>query len=345
MRTLIALILAGGGGTRLWPYSRNELPKQFLSFEEERTLLQKTALRMAKSPFVERIAVSTQKEYAPHVRRQLEEVGLDALICIEPERKNTAPALVYALKCLEEAGAFTKSSLVLVLPSDHWMEPESIFLDALEQTMESAAGGKIVTYGIKPSRPETGYGYLLMGKKEDSATYAVRQFIEKPPLEKAALLALKPDAYWNSGIFQFAPSVFWEEMGKWAPLLGEQAAASLKDIEEAYSRFPSLSIDYALMEKSSRLVVCPLPVTWSDIGSWDSLYDALEKDENQNVLRGDVHVTESHGSLLLSTGRTVVALGVENLLLIETADRILVAKRGESQKVRQAVEQAESVLK
>lgn len=337
MLSVTALILAGGGGVRLWPYSRTELPKQFLSFEGDQSLLQRTISRIRKSPLIQQVVVSTQREHVERVQSQV--AGMGVTLCVEPERKNTAPALVYALKELEES--LGENSSILVLPSDHWMEPESVFLDAIEKTLESVASGKIVTYGIKPTRPETGYGYLLMGKREDPFTYQVKSFVEKPGLDKAALLSLRPDAYWNAGIFHFMPKVFWAEIERWAPLLGQYKKKNLWELERDYSGLTPISIDYALMEKSDRLVVCPLAVSWSDIGSWDSLYEALEKDGEQNVIRGDVHAVNTQNSLLLSTGRTIVALGVENLLLIETPEHLLVIRRGESQKVKEAVESAE----
>lgn len=335
-----AIVLAGGGGMRLWPFSRVDYPKQFLHFGDGQSMLQKTILRIAQSPQVDQILIATSVHYEALVRSQLSHLSLTVpmRILVEPMRKNTAPALAFAVKTLQEEEQLEGQTPFLVLPSDHWIEPESIFLHSIEQVLPAVEQGKIITFGIRPSKPETGYGYLIMGKNFDPFTYLVEAFIEKPSLQKAKQLIGNPAAYWNSGIFMFSLQTFWEEMISWAPAIGRFSGIARQKMFEQFAEMPEISVDCAIMEKSKQLVLCPLPVTWSDVGSWDSVYDLFAKDENQNVKTGRVVDYDTKNSLIFSGKRLIATIGLENVLVVETDDVTLIVKKGHSQKVKEIVE-------
>jgi mannose-1-phosphate guanylyltransferase / mannose-6-phosphate isomerase len=334
------IVLSGGGGTRLWPLSKDSFPKQFLRFGSNSSLLQKTIQRLEKIHFVDLILISTNEASLGLVKEHLEEIAAKKThILTEPCRKNTAPAIGFAMRYLEEVFSTTPAEPILVIPSDHLIDPEAIFVQSLDEMRKVVLENKIITFGIRPTKPETGYGYIQIGKRYDSFSYEAAQFVEKPNLELAQKYVKDSHYYWNSGMFLFSSSTFWEELNTHCPELFSLLNGSYKDIKNRFSQMPNISIDFALMEKSKKILVCPLAVSWSDIGSWDSLYDVLEKDENQNVKIGSVLDIDTKNSFIFGNKRLISTVGIEDLLVIETEEAIFVGKKGESQKVKKIVEE------
>ncbi|MBX7066577.1 MAG: mannose-1-phosphate guanylyltransferase [Parachlamydiales bacterium] len=321
-----AIVLAGGGGTRLWPLSKDDFPKQFLNFGAGNSLLQKTVARLNNAPFIDEVIVATNELHRTLVQEQLEKIGADCPILVEPCRRNTAPAIAFAVKLLQEEHGAEKNEPILVVPSDHLIEPEIIFLNALEQLKPK---DKIVTFGIRPTKPETGYGYIEIGKKCDALTFHVKRFVEKPDLKTAEKYVEDPHFFWNSGMYLFTVETFWKQLKLHAPEIW-----TLFQDEVRFSEMPDLSIDYAIMEKSKDVLVCPLAITWSDVGCWDSVYDVMEKDANQNVKIGSVMAIDTTNSLIIGGKRIISTIGLDDLLIIETDEAVLISKKGESQKVK-----------
>lgn len=338
--SLSVILLAGGGGVRLWPLSRQDFPKQFLHFGDNESLLQKTVLRLLYTPVIREIIIATNEHYEHLVRSQMKTIpgGEKIEILVEPFCRNTAPAIALSIKHLEEIKALTQKSLVLVLPSDHLIEPQSVFSQALATVLPAIQRGEIITFGIPPTKPETGYGYLKLGASYDLFTQRVEKFIEKPDSNRAKELICMPDIYWNSGMFAFSIGTFWEELKKHAPSIYELCQGSYCETQAKFQDMPNISIDYAVMEKSSRIVGCPLSVSWSDVGSWDSVYDVLEKDENRNVKRGNIFDIDTRNSLILGGKKLISTLGLEDMLIVETDDAIFIGKKGESQRVKNLVQ-------
>jgi len=321
------VILAGGGGTRLWPLSRKDFPKQFLHLGRKESLLKQTVSRFLGKSFVKTIVVSTNTTFEPLVRKELE--GFDVAVLVEPCRRNTAPAIGLAIRYLEECCNLQPNDPVLILPSDQLIEPESVFLDYLIRGAEAAVKGQVVTFGIRPTKPEIGYGYIRIGEKFDSFTYRVEKFVEKPDLAHARAYVSDPSYYWNSGVFAFTPSVFWAEAELCYPQI-----CQLKNKSFAFQELDPISIDYALLEKAQNVVVCPVPVSWSDIGSWENVYEMLDKDKNQNVKIGQVVDIATKNCLIFGGKRVISTLGLEDLVIIDTDDALLIAKKSQSQQVR-----------
>jgi mannose-1-phosphate guanylyltransferase/mannose-6-phosphate isomerase len=313
------VILAGGGGTRLWPLSRKDFPKQFLSFSNGESLLQKTVRRFSKASFIDEIVISTNAQYESLIREQCQ----GCKVIVEPAKKNTGPAIAFAVDSLQTLDP------ILVVPSDHLLEPESVFLRFVQQVEETARNGRIVLFGIQPTRPETGYGYIHVGESFDEFTHQIEAFVEKPNAEKAAEFVKSPHYYWNAGMFAFTPQVLKEEFALHSP--------ELLNVEN-YLNLPAISIDYAVMEKSKRIVVCPLPVQWSDIGSWESIYEVMEKDSNANVKSGNILEMDTKNCLIMGGRRFISTLGLEDMIIIDTEEALLIAKKGQSQRVREVAE-------
>jgi mannose-1-phosphate guanylyltransferase/mannose-6-phosphate isomerase len=317
------IVLAGGGGTRLWPLSTNDFPKQFLKLGSELSLLQRTVKRFHQAPFVDEILVSTNKLYEPLVRKQL---GPDCRILVEPSRKNTGPAIALAVQELHAS----PNEPILVVPSDHLIEPENVFLRCVEQ-IQATLTEHIVLFGIRPTKPETGFGYIRIGQPFNHTTYQALGFVEKPNAETALRFLKSREYYWNAGMFAFTPQVFFRELELHAPDIVKQLYMG------HYDAMPDLSIDYALMEKAKNLVVCPLPVEWSDVGSWDSVYELMEKDEHQNAVQGNVVTVDTKNSLILGSKKLISTVGIEDLLIVETDTALFISKKGRSQQVKDLV--------
>ncbi|RLG58172.1 MAG: mannose-1-phosphate guanylyltransferase/mannose-6-phosphate isomerase [Candidatus Hydrothermarchaeota archaeon] len=321
------VVLAGGSGTRLWPLSRELYPKQFHPLVGDKTLLQQTVERCLKYVNKEDIIVVTSEKLYFQVLYQLKGVIAKKNILSEPMGKNTAPAIALA-------SLYIGDENFLVMPSDHVMSKE--FLETAEKA-EELADNYLVTFGIKPEYPATGYGYIKVKYSEKLGnSYRVEKFIEKPEKEEAEKL-IKENCLWNSGIFLFNSSILKEEFNKHLP----EIARYMKSYEEflkSYEKLPNISIDYGILEKSSRVAVVPYSGEWHDIGSWESIYKLWKKDENSNAIRGNVVAVETRNSLIYGEDRLVSTIGVENLLVIDTKDALLVASKEKSQEVKKIVE-------
>ncbi|MCF6155388.1 MAG: mannose-1-phosphate guanylyltransferase/mannose-6-phosphate isomerase [Candidatus Brocadia sp.] len=342
-----AIILAGGSGERLWPLSRKNYPKQFLKINGDRSLLQQTAVRFLSMVSSEDIIVLTNKDYKFHVLSDLNSLlvlnnhALNTNIILEPASRNTAPAVALGVKyCIEKLGC-TENEVVFLSPSDHIIRPTERFAEYMRLADETARKGYIVTFGIKPDKPETGYGYIKFGSQysigDGKNFLRAEKFTEKPDSETAKQYINAGTYFWNSGMFAFSIGTIIEEMNSYAPEIREMIDLSFEDMLSGFKKMPNISLDYAIMEKSDRVVVLPFDLYWNDIGSWDSLYDVLDKDENGNVKRGDVLTIDTQGTLIFGSKRHIATIGLENCLIVETDDAVLIAKKGEAQKVKDIV--------
>ncbi len=334
------IVLAGGGGTRLWPLSRKTFPKQFLKIKGELSLFQRTLNRLLRFLALEDIVVVTGRDYEFLVKSEIREMGLSLSphVVLEPIARGTAPAIALSLKYMVERLSVSSDEVIFVTPSDHFIDPEDRFVEALVSAERWAREGRIVTFGIKPSSPETGYGYIAVdpsGGRE--GVYKVEGFFEKPNLERARLFLKRGNYFWNSGMFLFRVDVMLLELKKHRPEIGEKLDLSLDEMISQFESMPDISIDYAVMERTRNILMVPLDISWSDVGSYDSLYDLLNKDEEGNAILGDVLPLSSKNSMIIGDKRLIVALGVDGILVIETDDAVLIAKRGESQQVREVV--------
>lgn len=346
---MIAVILAGGSGTRLWPLSRKSYPKQFLKFGDSQTLLQKTIKRLLNTKKTDHIIIITNEEYRFLVKNQVGEIDRDLgkNIILEPVARNTAPAIALAVKYVLDKLEDQRDEVLFVSPSDHVISPEEGFGEYLKKAEVLAREGYIVTFGIQPYKPETGYGYI----KRDSETlsygdnlkaFKVEKFVEKPCFETALEYLQSGNYYWNSGMFAFSIRTILDELAKHTPEIYQNLNGNFENTLGSFVKMPKISIDYAVMEKSDRVVVLPLEIKWSDIGSWDSVYEILDKDENQNVKIGEILDMETKNSLIIGNKRLISTIGLEDVLIAETDDAILIAKRGEAQKVKEIVKQLEA---
>ncbi|MFA5352900.1 MAG: mannose-1-phosphate guanylyltransferase/mannose-6-phosphate isomerase [Thermodesulfovibrionales bacterium] len=340
------IVLAGGSGTRLWPLSRKNYPKQFLALQGESSLLRRTVERVMESLPFEDIIVITNNDYKFHVMSDLKAVAhhADSLpnIILEPQGKNTAPAIALSIKyCLEKMGC-DEDEVLFVCPSDHIIQPAGEFSRYLALAGVAARNGYIVTLGVVPDRPETGYGYIKtrsQNSEDGSQNYLeVEKFVEKPDITTAQRYVEEGNYYWNSGMFAFSIRTMMDEFRQHAPEIYAMMDGTLDDMRSEFYRMPDISIDYAVAEKSDRVVTIPLDMYWNDIGSWDSLYDVLDKDEKGNVTTGDVLSIDTTGTLIMGSKRLITTIGLEDCLIIETDDAILVAKKGEAQKVKDIVQ-------
>ncbi len=345
---IIPVILSGGAGTRLWPLSRELYPKQFLPLTGERSLLQQTIVRVHGLANVAPPLVVCNEEHRFLVAEQLREIGVTgAQILLEPVGRNTAPAVALAALRLQSAG---DDPLLLVLPSDHVIVDTAAFRAAVTAGSAAAAGGALVTFGVLPTRPETGYGYIRAGDPVDAKGPArrVQAFVEKPDAARAAAYVASGDYLWNGGMFLFSASAYLAELERHAPAILAACRAACDGISadldfvrvrrEPFLDAPSDSIDYAVMEHTDRAVVVPLDAGWSDVGSWDALLEVQAADARGNVISGDVLAQDVDDSLIRAESRLVAALGIKNHIIVETADAVLVADRSRAQDVKRLVE-------
>lgn len=334
---MIVLIMSGGQGSRLWPLSKEECPKQFLTFGDSLSLLQKTVARVLDC--AEHIVISTNGLYQDIVSKQIASIDLQkkCSILVEPHRKNTAPSIAFSIRYMEEILKISSDELILIVPSDHLISPSEQFLDSIQKAKKSASHNFIITFGIQPKKAETGYGYIEILDSFDEHTYTIRKFVEKPNLEKANLYIQSDKYYWNSGMFLSKISTFWKQIELHAKDIYNLSKKPFHEIVQNYGSFEDISIDYALLEKTKDILLYPLHINWSDIGSWDAVYEMSNKDERQNVKIGNISLNETKNSLIIGSKRLIKTIGIEDLLIIDSEDSLLICRKGQSQKVKQFI--------
>jgi len=336
-----AVILAGGSGTRLFPLSRKNLPKQFLKISNEKSLFQNTVERILKVvKDTQNLLISINKECFSHLKIQLKEIGIsenDVHIITEPVSKNTAPAIALAIKYLIEKLNIPLEETLFITPSDHIIEPIEKFVEYIHLANELANLGYIVIFGIYPTKPETSFGYIEIGESINRG-YKVKKFHEKPSLEISKNYILKENFYWNSGMFAFNLAVILEEFKKHAVNIYKMLEANTyEELIQNFISMPEISIDYAIMEKTDKAIMIPMNLTWYDVGSWDNMYEILPKDENNNVKLGNIIDIDTKNSMIIGNKRLISTIGLENLIIVETDDVILIAKQGKGEEIRDIV--------
>lgn len=324
------IILAGGKGTRLWPLSREEYPKQFLKILNDKSLLQQTLERALIFSKPEEVYVVTNEKYRFMVVQHIKEMDAkvpESNVILEPKAKNTLPAIFYGVKTILERDG---DDIIAVLPSDHYIRVNENYVRAFEKA-KRLAKEYLVTFGIKPNKPHTGYGYIKPGEPLDGG-FKVEKFVEKPDYETANRY-VEEGYLWNSGMFMFSADIFVEECAKHCP---DVVMAFEEDVDVAYEKTPEISIDYGLMEKTDKAAVVPLDVFWSDVGSFDAIYELMDKDGNMNATKGEAVTIDSRNNLII--GESLIAtIGIENAIIVDSGDAILVCSREESQKVKDLV--------
>jgi len=343
---IIPVILSGGVGSRLWPLSREHFPKQCLPLTDtEYSLLQQTMLRTAALDVASPIVVCNE-DHRFLIAQQLQALKVkDASIVLEPKGRNTAPAI--ALAALEAQRCHGNEALLLVLPADHVIRDVAAFEATIQQAVTLANEDALVTFGVQPTRPETGYGYICAG--ED---YAVAEFVEKPNLEKAQVYLDSGDYLWNSGMFLFRAKAFLDELAVHREDIFQAVSQAYQERSEdldfvridaeLFAQCPEESIDFAVMEPTKKAKVVPYAGDWSDIGAWDALYDYADKDADNNVLLGDVMAEGSTNCLIRSESRLIAAVGVQDLVIVETADAVLVMDKNNAQDVKKIVKRIQA---
>src|SRR5690348_7210432 len=340
---IVPVLLAGGAGTRLWPVSRDALPKQFLPLVGDRSTYQETLLRVQGPMFAPPVVI-TGPDFHFFARRQAEDIGIEAKVVIEPVRRDSAPAIAAATAV---AAAENRQALVLALAADHIILDADAFRATCVSGCAAAQAGSIVTFGIKPTEPKTSYGYILPGGAiGETGVHQVARFVEKPDLSTAARYLLE-GYLWNSGNFLFRADVLLGELARFEPemasAIGAAVAKATDDLgflrldSESFARAPQKSIDYAVMERTERAAVVAGDFRWSDIGSWDALFDIRPRDRDGNVAQGEVVTLDAHDCIVHSDARLTSLIGVKDLVVVATPDAVLVVPRSRAQEVRELV--------
>lgn len=341
------VILSGGSGTRLWPVSRSSRPKQLRPIMSPKTMLQETTLRVLGEQFRPPTIVASE-DHRFEIVEQLGEIRcVPSLVILEPQGRNTAPAIALAAMAAVDADA---DGLILVMPSDHLVADEVAFKSAIVSGLAAARKGMMVTFGIEPDRAETGFGYVERGAYIEPGVFSVASFREKPDRANAEKYLQSGEYYWNSGIFLFRARNLLDELDAQAPAVMEACLSAyavakldgqfLRPEPAAFARSPSISIDYAMMEKTSLAAVVPVSMGWSDVGAWDAVWENSAKDASGNVLSGDVVQTDCHDNLIrIEGGAPIAAIGVSGFTMISTRDAVLVMPHGRAQDVKGIVDQ------
>jgi mannose-1-phosphate guanylyltransferase/mannose-6-phosphate isomerase len=349
MNKIIPVILSGGSGTRLWPASRSMYPKQLLPLVSDATMLQETAARLRGMPGTsDECLIVCNEAHRFLVAEQMAAIEVHAQIMLEPKGRNTAPAVALAAF---QIARDDENALMLVMPADHVIRDVAAFQAAVGRGVEAAEQGKLVTFGIVPSRPETGYGYVK-AKPDGDAAVAVEAFVEKPDLATAERYVAGGEHFWNSGMFLFSAKAYLHELSQLSPKIYEKVAKSAENLENdlnfirpdaaAFAASPSDSIDYAVMEKTDAAMMVPLDAGWSDVGSWAALHEVCDSDADGNATAGDVITHGCKDTLVQAESRLVMAIGLEDVVVVETKDSTLVAHKAHSQDVKKVVDQLKS---
>lgn len=342
----IPVIMAGGSGSRLWPLSRSSFPKQFLSLDNasQHTMLQATIERLNGLPTSEPIIISNENHRFV-VAEQIRRYGKKSRIILEPAGRNTAPAIALAAFLAIEQG---DDPTLLVLAADHFVKNKAAFQAAIVQASAQAESGKLATFGIVPMSPETGYGYIHRGAEVVPGTYEINAFVEKPQLEVAQQYLDSGEYYWNSGCFMFKASVFLKELKQHSPDIYRQCELAMQSLShdfdfirvgaDEFLKCPDDSVDYAVMEHTKHGVVVPMDAGWSDVGSWSALWEVSDKDEQGNVCQGDAILSGTSDCYIYAPNKLVAAVGLKDIVVVETKDAVLVADKNQVQEVKKIVE-------
>ncbi|MDI3534982.1 MAG: mannose-phosphate guanylyltransferase [Thermosediminibacterales bacterium] len=346
---LTAVIMAGGKGERFWPKSRTKLPKQLLKLFGNETMIQQTVNRLTRILDYEDIYIVTNKDYAEAIAQQLPLLPEENII-VEPMGKNTAPCIGLAALHIERKDP---EAVMIVLPSDHLIKEEEKFLKTIKAAAHIAKEGEnLVTLGINPTRPETGYGYIQAGKKikeiEGNQVFKVQRFVEKPNLQTAKKYINSGDYLWNSGMFIWKVSTILQEIKKHMPelysglvnlkrALGTEEEDEVLEVE--YSKFNSISIDYGIMEKADSIFVIPGDFGWDDVGSWTSLERIYEKDKNGNIMKGNIVSLDTEKCIIEANGKLIATLGVKNLIVVDTEDATLICSKDKAQEIKRLLQE------
>ena len=337
------VVLAGGAGTRLWPASTERRPKHLLELLGPGTLLERTLARVGDASQFRTPIVVCAEPQAEEIARQ----APDCRLILEPFPRGSAAAVALA------AEAVGRDEVMLVLPSDHIITDPRPLLNAIQKALPAVRSGRLITFGIKPTRAESGYGHITGGTSIGDGVFKAASFVEKPARDVAEQLTASGSAYWNSGMFLFTAGTLLDELKQHAPDIHTAASAAMAEASEqgnlvrpdadALAPSPSTSIDYAVMEHSNRVAVVPVELEWSDVGTWAAVYDLSAKDSNDNVVSGGSHVIDGHGCLVRSDGPRIVTVGVDDLVVVATAHQVLIVPRSEAQRVREAAAAAEKL--
>jgi len=343
---IVPVILSGGSGTRLWPLSRKQYPKQYLPLAGDNTMLQETILRLNGLDNLADPIIICNADHRFLVAEQCQQIDIASpTILLEPVGRNTAPAIAAAaLQSLKQ----TDDSVLLVLSADHVIQDVDVFHEAINIACQQAQEGKLATFGIVPTDANTGYGYIKASKDKPDGAYKVEEFVEKPNLETAQSYLEQGNYLWNSGMFMFKATTLIDELTTHSPEIVTSVNDAVNNAEQdldfirldktTFESSPSDSIDYALMEKSDNVVVVPLDAQWNDIGSWSALYDIGTKDSQGNVIKGDVITQDTTNTYINADHHMVAAIGVDNLIIIDTPDATFIATQDKAQEVKSIVE-------
>lgn len=333
------IILAGGGGTRLFPLSRESRPKQFLCIDNNDSLLVQTIKRFHNICKTSDIIVVTNQKYLYQVKSEAASCGAEDIHVIsEPMPKNTAPAIALAAKYCLDVLKCDSDEVLFVSTSDHIIHPNKLFASSVEAAVALAQQSNVVTFGIVPTYPATGFGYIeAIEPYKNTEAYIAGEVKEKPDQVTAERYVKQNNFYWNSGMFAFTIQCYMEELAKYKNDIISNIKKTYQETVNTFSLMPDISIDYAIAEKTSRMVVFPLDLYWNDVGSWDAVHDVLEKDIKGNAVKGDCIALDCKNSLLLGNERLITGIGLEDIVVVDTPDVILVAHKKESQKIKDLV--------